>query len=77
MKDYIQCVIIDEVKEQSIGPKFSIQADEVTDISNSEQLGLPLRCINNGKPTGRLVEYILYGSISGQALCDDIQQNCD
>ena len=40
LKEYIQDVIISEIRSQKIGPKFGIQADEVTDISNSGQLGL-------------------------------------
>ena len=35
-KEYIQDVIIDGVKEQSIGPKPSIKADEVKDITVSK-----------------------------------------
>ena len=43
IRQYIQDQIIDEIKAQSIGPKFNIQADEVTDMSNKEQMGLILR----------------------------------
>ena len=57
-----------------IGPKFGIQADEVTDISNSKQLGLVLRYVKNGKPIERLIEYIECESITGEALCEDIKQ---
>ena len=34
VKQYILDEIIKHIKEQSVGPIFSIQADEVTDISN-------------------------------------------
>ena len=40
LKEYIQDVIISEIRSQKIGPKFGFQADEVTDTSNSGQLGL-------------------------------------
>ena len=39
IKEYIHDVIISELRSQKIGPKFGIQTDKVTDISNSEQLG--------------------------------------
>ena len=58
IKEYVQDVIVSEISSQEIGSKYSIQADEVTDISNSEQLGLVLCYIKNGKPVERLVEYI-------------------
>ena len=74
IKEYIQDVIISEIRSQKIGPKFGIQADEVTDISNSEQLGLVLRYVKNGKPIERLIEYIECESITGEALCEDIKQ---
>ena len=74
IKEYIQDVIISEIRSQKIGPKFAIQADEVTDISNSEQLGLVVRYVKNGKPIERLIEYIECESITGEALCEDIKQ---
>ena len=53
---------------------FSIQADEVTDISNKEQMTLLLRYLKDGKPIETLVEYILCESITGVVLCEDIQR---
>ena len=72
---YAQDQIIDEIKVQSIGTKFSVQADEVTDMSNKEQMGLILRNVKDGKPIERLVEYIMCESIARAALCEDIQQS--
>ena len=40
VKEYVETIIISEIRAQKIGPKFAIPADEVTDISNHEQLGL-------------------------------------
>ena len=71
----MQDQIIDEIKAQSIGPKFCVQADEKTDISNKEQLGLILRCVKDGKVIERLVEYIMCEFIIGAALCEGIQQS--
>ena len=73
IKEYIQDVIISEIGSQKIGPKFGIQADEVTDISNREQLGLVVRYLKDGKPIERLIEYIECESITGEALCEDIK----
>ena len=73
IKEYVQDVIVNEICSQEIGAKYSIQADEVTDISNSEQLGLVLRYLKDGKPIERLIEYIECSSITGAALCEDIK----
>ena len=48
IRQYVQDQIIDEIKAQSIGPKFNVQADEVTDMSNKEQMGLILRYVKDG-----------------------------
>ena len=74
VKEYVEEVIISEIQAQKIGPKFAILADEVTDISNHEQLGLVLRYLKNGQPIERLIEYIECESITGQALCEDIKK---
>ena len=43
IRQYAEDQIIDEIKAQSVGPKFSVQADEITDMSSREQMGLILR----------------------------------
>ena len=70
----MQDALVSEISSQDIGSKYSIQADEVTDISNNEQLGLVLRYVKNGKPIERLIEYIECDSITGTALCEDIKR---
>ena len=50
MKDYIQETIISEVKAQPWGPLYTIEADEVTDISSWEQLAIVMRYLKEGKP---------------------------
>ena len=75
IRQYVQDQIIDEIKAQSIGPKFSVQADEGTDKSSKEQMGLILRYVKDGMPIEKLVEYIIYESITTAALCEDMQQN--
>ena len=37
IKEYIHDIIVDEISSQEIGSKYGMQADEVTDVSNSEQ----------------------------------------
>ena len=74
IRQYVQDQIIDEIKAQSIHPKFSVQADEVTNIHNKEEMELMLRYVKDGKPIERLVKYIICESITGAALCEDIQQ---
>ena len=75
IRQYVQDQVIDEIKAQSIGPKFSAQAGEVSDMSNKEQMGLILRYVKNGKPIERLVEYIMCESITRASLCENIQQS--
>ena len=47
----------------------------VTDMSNKEQMGLILRYLKDSKPIERVVDYIMCKSITGAALCEDIQQS--
>ena len=47
----------------------------LTDMSNKEQMRLILRYVKDGKCIERLVEYIMRESITGAALCKDIQQS--
>ena len=44
-------------------------------MSNKEQMGLILRYVTDGKPIERLVEYNMCESITGAAICEDIQQS--
>ena len=68
IRHYVQDQTIDEIKGQSIGKNISVQADGVTDMSNKEKIRLIQRYVTDGKPTGRLVEYIMYETITG-AVC--------
>ena len=40
IKEYIQHEIVKEIKNQPEGPFYSLSADEVTNVSNWEQLGV-------------------------------------
>ena len=72
MKQYIQNVIIGAVKSQQFGPYYGIVCDEVSDLSNWEQLGLILRFTMNHKPVEKLLEFIPCDTITGQAICMNI-----
>ena len=45
IKDYIQSQVVADINNQIRGPYYEISADEVTDCSNWEQLGIVLRSI--------------------------------
>ena len=70
IKKYIQSKVVEEVKNQPIGPYFGFQCDEVTDTSNWEQLGLVLRYTVDGTPTERLLEFIPAEDVKGETLCN-------
>ena len=69
---FIQEVIIKQVKDGR--GFFGIGADEVTDTSNWEQLGLVVPYIYNGEALERLVEYTECDRCTGQAICNHIVQ---
>ena len=60
---------MNQVKNQSIGPLYGIMADEVTDTSNKEQLGLVLRYTIGNNVVERLYEYVDCKSITGESVC--------
>ena len=79
VKEYIQSVIVQDVKKQAIGPYYGFQCDEVTDVSNYEQLGIVIRYVKEYKPVERLLEFVPCENISGKDLCENIiksQQSC-
>ena len=68
----IQLKIVNEVKDQSIGPLYGIMADEVTDISNKERLGLVLCYTIGNNIVERLYEYVDCKSITGESVFREI-----
>ncbi|XP_066274145.1 52 kDa repressor of the inhibitor of the protein kinase-like [Branchiostoma lanceolatum] len=72
MKQYILEVIVREIDSQPFGSHYGIMADEVTDVSNWEQLGLLVRYTKDGKPVERLLLFAACEHITGRALCDTI-----
>ena len=63
---------MNEVKNQSIGPLYGIMADEVTDTSNKEQLGIVLRYTIGTNVEDWLCEYVDCKSITGESVCREI-----
>ncbi|XP_071821470.1 52 kDa repressor of the inhibitor of the protein kinase-like [Apostichopus japonicus] len=72
IKEYIQGIIISEVKAQPLGPFYTVEADEVTDIANWEQLAIVIRYLKGNKPIERLVGYVACDSITGEEICRNI-----
>ena len=79
IKEYFRSVIVRAVNEQAIGPYYGFQCDEVTDISNWEQLGIVIRYVKENKPVEHLLEFVSCEEITGKDLCDKLiksQQSC-
>lgn len=70
--DFIQERIAEEIKSQDSGPYYGLIADEVTDCSNWEQLGVVVRYLKNDEPIERLVEYIKCENIRGETIAQHI-----
>ena len=49
-----------------------MQADEVRDVSNVEQLGVVIRYIKDNAPVERLVEFVACEDIRGAAICQNL-----
>ena len=72
IKEYIQSAIISQIKQQDFGPLYGLQADEVTDTSNWEQLGIVLRYLVNDQPVEKLVEFVACDSTTCEEICKRI-----
>lgn len=62
IKDYIQHLIVSEVKCHLNGSYFGVSADEATDLSNWEQLRIVIaeRYVKNSVPAEKLLEYVKF-----------------
>lgn len=74
MSEHIQEQIVTEIKTQPSGEFFGIIADEVTDSSNWEQLGVIVRYLKDNEPQERLIEYVKCENIAGATIADLIIQ---
>ena len=66
MGQYIQSQIIADVKQSKY---YGIMADEVTDISSWEQLGVTLHYIKDSVAHEKLVQFVACESITGKEIC--------
>ena len=69
MGDEITASIVKNVRDSHY---YGIQADEVTDVSGWEQLGISVRYICDGEATESLVSFAECKSATGAAICDTI-----
>ena len=76
MKEYLQEKIIQDIVRQSSanGAAFyGIQADEVRDVSNVEQLGIiVIRYITERELVEELIQFIECPEVTGEAECKKI-----
>ena len=72
IKTYIQSPIVQEIAKQPAGPHYGIMADEVTNVSNWEQLGVLVWYLKDSEPVERLLFFAKCEKITGAALCDEI-----
>ena len=68
IKDYIQSEIVADINNQIRGPYYGISADEVTDCSNWEQLGILLRYVKDSVAVEKLIEYVKCHNIKGNTI---------
>ena len=65
----MQQEIINGIKKRKRWSTFGIFADEVTDVSNWEQLGIIIRYVKDCEPIERLLEFVPCEDIKGKSLC--------
>jgi hypothetical protein len=69
MADELIATIIKQVKESHF---YGIQADEVSDVSGWEQLGLSIRYGKDGEAVEKLISFSQCKSVTGVAICNKI-----
>ena len=68
IKDYIQSQIVADINNQIGGPYYGISANEVTDCSNWEQLGIELQYVKDSAAVEKLIEYVKCHNIKGNTI---------
>ena len=66
MGQYVQSQIVAAVLDSSF---YGIMADEVTDVSGWEQVGVAVRYVQRSVAVERLVEFVACTSVKGEDLC--------
>lgn len=72
IKIYLQREIVKRVKHQKYNDFLGIQADEISDVSNKEQLGLVILYLEDGVPVESFVEYVICERVTGETLYEQI-----
>ena len=72
IKDFIQSELVNDIQNQTEGPVFGISADEVTDVSNWEQLGIVVRYVRNCQAIEKLLEFAHCDDIKGASIAEFI-----
>ena len=71
-KDFIQSEIVNDFQNQTEGPFFGISADEVTDVSNWEQLGIVVRYVRNCQAIEKLLEFVQCDNVKEASIAEFI-----
>lgn len=71
MGDSLREKIVNDIRESKF---YSIIADEVSDTSNWEQLGIVIRYVKNNVPVERLLGYVACESVSGEDIFKQIKR---
>ena len=71
MGDFIRDQIVAEAK---VSEYFSISADEVTDVSNWEQLGIVFRYVKDGQAVEKLIGFVACDKVCGKDIFKAIKQ---
>ena len=69
MADVIREAIVKDVKNSHY---YAILADEVTDVSEWEQLGVALRYVKDGHAHEKLIEFVACEGITGVEICKSL-----
>ena len=72
IKGFTQSEIVNEIQNQTEGPFFGISADEVTDVSNWEQLGIVVRYARNCQAIEKLLELVPCDDVKGASIAEFI-----
>lgn len=71
---YISDEIISEVKKSKY---YTVIADEVTDVSNKEQVSISLRYIYDGTVKEVFIAFVSVERITGECCCSNFRLNTD
>ena len=72
IKDLIHLEIVNGIQNQTEGAFFGISTDEVTEVSNWEQLGIVVRYVRNCQVIEKLLEFVQCDDIKGASVAEFI-----